>query len=426
MKLEEYLHSLETFGIKLGLSQTAELMTRAGCCPEKGKRPCFIHLAGSNGKGSTGAMLQKALHKAGMKTGFYTSPHLVSFNERMRINGEMISDTEIEKEFQKLFVHAEAMKKEGKFVTYFEFTTILALSYFMHNDVDFVVWETGMGGRFDSTNVVDCDIAVITNIALEHCQYLGDTLEKIAFEKGGIIKENSPVFCGIMPPEAREVLRHIAAEKNSPFFAVEHEFHLTGIKNMTQEVMTPCGKVALALAGNMQRLNFTLAYNVLEYISKNFNLDFKLMLEAMQEVTWPGRFQLLSDGSVLDGGHNPDGTAALAKCLAEFFPSEKFSFVFASFEDKDTGECLRNLLPLAEEFCFMPLAYTGRASCSCERLTGLLKKIDPDFSKIKIFSSLEEYLNSSSANSTRKVFCGSLYLLGEYFEHINPEMLKKI
>lgn len=426
MNIAEYLTSLETFGIKLGLTQTAGLMERAGCCTQKGRKPYFIHLAGSNGKGSCGAMLQKALQAAGKKVGFYTSPHLVSYNERMRINGRMISDAELEAEHRKLMVHAEEMKKNGKFVTYFEYTTILALAYFMHNDVDFIVWETGMGGRFDSTNVIDCEVAVITNIALEHCQYLGDTLEKIAFEKGGIIKEKSPVFCGIMPAEAREVLRTAAAEKNAPFFAVEKEFELKYTADMKQHILTPSGEVSLALAGEMQRKNFTLVYHVLKYLSKEYDLDMQKMLNAMSQVSWPGRFQFLSDNSVVDGGHNPDGTAALAKCLQEYFPDEKFTFVFASFEDKDTAECLKNLLPLAAEFCVMPLAYSNRPSCSAERLKNLIGQIDGNFCNVKCYSSLAEFLERKEQSAARKVFCGSLYLLGEYLQCADPEMLTQI
>lgn len=426
MNISEYLTSLEMFGIKLGLAQTAELMNRANCRTEKGHNPCFIHLAGSNGKGSCGAMLQKALRSAGKKVGFYTSPHLISYNERIRIDGRMISDAELEAEHRLLMRHAEDMKKEGKFVTYFEYTTILALAYFLHNDVDFIVWETGMGGRFDSTNVIDCDISVITNIALEHCQYLGDTIEKIAFEKGGIIKENSPVFCGVMPSEARAVLKNIASEKNASFTAVEKEFDFEGTADLLQHIKTPDGIVKLSLQGEMQRRNFTLVYHVLKYASSKYDLDLQKMLNAMSEVVWHGRFQILEDGSILDGGHNPDGTAALAKCLRECFPNEKFSFVFASFEDKDTKECLKNLLPYAAEFCVMPLAYDGRPSCSAERLEMLINEAEPAFANVKKYASLEEFLNKGEKSAARRVFCGSLYLLGEYLQHSEPEMLKQI
>ena len=427
MKLAEYLKAIEGCGIKLGLVQTNELISRAGYDVECGRKPYFIHIAGSNGKGSSGAMIQKALRAAGAKVGFYTSPHLAAYNERMRINGTMISDEELEIEFRKLYPHAEAMKENGRFVTYFEFTTILALGYFLHNDVDFIVWETGMGGRFDSTNFVVPEASVITNIALEHCQYLGDTLEKIAFEKGGIIKENTPVFCGVMPENARNVLKNIAADRNAPFNAVYDEFKLVSRNGMEQVIITPAGEVRLALGGEMQRRNFTLVYHVLEYLSGKFNLDFRKMLDSMAQVSWPGRFQLLRNGAIMDGGHNPDGVAALRRGLEEFFPGRKFTFIFASFEDKDTAECLRILLPLAREFCFTPLADSHRPSCSAQRLTELVNQIDPDFRNIRSFDSLAQYLaEEKDTDGCGKVFCGSLYLLGEYFQQTSFAELANI
>ena len=426
MNIEEYLQSLETFGIKLGLSQTTELMTRAGYCIENGSKPYFIHIAGSNGKGSVGAMIQHALHSAGMKVGFYTSPHLAFYNERIRINGVMISDDELDVEFRQLYIHAEEMKKEGKFVTYFEFTTILALGYFLHNDVDFIVWETGMGGRFDSTNIIIPAVSVITNIALEHCQYLGDTLEKIAFEKGGIIKENIPVFCGMMPENAGKTLQNIAEEKNAQFNIVKSAFPTTGMQDGLQMLATPSGMVKLNLSGEMQRKNFTLVYGILQYLSSEYGLDMDKMLASMNTVSWPGRFQITAEGDILDGGHNPDGILALTTALREIFPQEKFTFVFASFEDKDTAACLELLLPLAQKFCFVPLAAEHRPSCPPERLCKMIRNFDGNYNAVHIFSSLDEYLDSHDSDNSRKVFCGSLYLLGEYFRHHGFEMLNKI
>lgn len=426
MKLAEYLKEVELFGIKLGLHQTTELFTRAAYLTEPGRKPHFIHLAGSNGKGSTGAMLQKALRAAGKNVGFYTSPHLACYNERIRFNGTMISDEELEFEFQQLHPHAEAMRQEGRFVTYFEFTTILALGYFLRKGADFVVWETGMGGRFDSTNFVIPAVSVITNIALEHCQYLGDTLEKIAFEKGGIIKEKVPVFCGCMHEAPRHILQETAEKRSAEFFAVEEPFKLLRKEGMSQFIETPGGEIRLNLAGEMQRKNFTLAYYVLEHLAQRFELDFEAMKEAMKDVLWPGRFQQIKDGSILDGGHNPDGVAALAQGLKEFFPGEKFTFIFASFEDKETAECLKTLLPLAQEFCFMPITSDHRPSCSGDKLKKMVKDIDPEFENIQTFDSLENFLQYKTDCTARKVYCGSLYLLGEYFCATQFEELKNI
>ena len=225
-----------------------------------------------------------------------------------------------------------------------------------------------------------------------------------------------------MPDCAREVLKNIAAEKNAPFTAVTEEFPLIARENMTQKLKTPAGEVNLALGGNMQRKNFTLVYAVLEYLSGKFELDFAAMLNAMQKVSWPGRFQLLSDGTILDGGHNPDGVAALCQGLREFFPGEKFTFVFASFEDKDTAQCIDLLRPLADKFCFMPLEYSHRPGCTTERL----KMLAGDFPSVETYPSLKDYLKNKSANSSRQVICGSLYLLGEYFNATKLEGLRII
>ena len=195
---------------------------------------------------------------------------------------------------------------------------------------------------------------------------------------------------------------------------------------MKQHIQTPDGTVKLSLAGEMQRRNFALVYQVLKYTSEKFDLNLQKMLDSMAHVSWPGRFQILDDGSIIDGGHNPDGTAALAKCLKEYFPNEKFSFVFASFEDKDTAKCLENLLSIAADFSVMPLTYSGRPSCSAERLAALIKGIDGNFSNIRKYSSLEEYLNTKEQSAARKVYCGSLYLLGEYLQHTDISMLEQL
>ena len=209
-------------------------------------------------------------------------------------------------------------------------------------------------------------------------------------------------------------------------FAVEKEFEFDGIHDMKQHIQTPDGTVKLSLAGEMQRRNFALVYQVLKYTSEKFDLNLQKMLDSMAHVSWPGRFQIIDDGSIIDGGHNPDGTAALAKCLKEYFPNEKFSFVFASFEDKDTAKCLENLLSIAADFSVMPLTYSGRPSCSAERLAALIKGIDGNFSNIREYSSLEEYLNTKEQSAARKVYCGSLYLLGEYLQHTDISMLEQL
>ena len=184
-----YLDTFSMFGIKLGLEQTEALFDAAGINLDTMR---FIHVAGTNGKGSTSAMIERGLRECGYKTGFYSSPHLISIRERFRVNGQAISENDFAKIMSEMADAASLLAKQGMKVTYFELTTALALKYFMYEKVDFVVLETGMGGRLDSTNVVTPEVSVITNIALDHQKYLGDTIAEIASEKAGIIKPGIP------------------------------------------------------------------------------------------------------------------------------------------------------------------------------------------------------------------------------------------
>ena len=204
----DWLAHLEFFGVKLGLHQTQALFAELGS-PEKNLK--FIHIAGSNGKGSTGAFLEAGLLNAGFKTGFYSSPHLIEVNERFRINGAVPDSDTVARALTKVRSASEKLLEKGFRVTYFEATTAVAALLFAEAKADFVVWETGMGGRLDATNIVTPLASVITSISLEHKEYLGDTLAKIAFEKAGIIKPGVPVFVGCTVPE--EALRVIAAKQ---------------------------------------------------------------------------------------------------------------------------------------------------------------------------------------------------------------------
>ena len=210
-----WLFGLHRFGIKLGLEQTVRLVELCGAADNKLK---FIHLAGTNGKGSTGAMLERSLRYNGFTTGFYSSPHLVSACERIRINGKAISESEFIELANVLDKAVEKMRSEGMQPTYFEAVTAMAMLSFMRHDCDYVVWETGMGGRLDATNIVQPIASVITNIALDHEKFLGNNLPAIASEKAGIVKKNAPVIIGQMALEAEEVIRLKAAMVNTRFY----------------------------------------------------------------------------------------------------------------------------------------------------------------------------------------------------------------
>ncbi|MDD4817637.1 MAG: bifunctional folylpolyglutamate synthase/dihydrofolate synthase [Victivallaceae bacterium] len=382
----EYIDRTGMFGIKLGLEQTERLFELGGLDSKKVR---FIHIAGTNGKGSVGAMLQQMLRTAGYKVGFYTSPHLISVRERFRVNGRAITEERFAELATRLVPAAERMKLEGAGPTYFELTTALALAFFIDEKVDFAVWETGMGGRLDATNAVTPEAAVITNIAMDHMQYLGDTLAKIAGEKAGIIKPRVPVFAGTMPKGALEVIRRKAAELDAPF---------------EQSGSAPCHNIELPLTGAMQKRNFALAEKVMEYLAGKFGFDIESALDGVKHVTWPGRIQQVNAKLWVDGGHNPDGAQALAEALN----GRKLSVVFGAFRDKDAARELPFLEKIAAEFVFVPISGHGRACYSCDDLAALTTVPSRPAADVK-----------SAVDSCRgeTLVTGSLYLVAEALEN---------
>lgn len=389
MNYESFFSELEMFGIKLGLEQTRELFKLIGN-PDRKLR--FIHIAGTNGKGSVSAMLSYAMSAVGFKTGLYTSPHLVSVRERFRINGKAISEKDLVELIEEIKPAIATMKAAGASPTYFEITTALAAAYFAKNQVDFVIWETGLGGRFDATNFVTPEVSVITSIGLDHTYYLGPTLADIAFEKAGIIKEKIPVFCGPLPQEAEQVIRGKAAKLGSGL-------HLTG-----------------NISGSFKVRNQALATDVLHYLAERFSFSETQAVAGMQKVRWPGRFQITGDGSIIDGAHNPQAAESLVCLLKSTFPNEKFTVLFGAFADKDAGNTLKMLAPVAEEFIFAQVT-TTRKTCSPDQL----EKTVREFSDVPIRKVDTAKAGLKLPRQARLLITGSLYLVGEVIKEFVPE-----
>lgn len=412
------LSKFERFGIKLGLTQTEELFELCGV-PLSSR---YLHVAGTNGKGSVCAMLDAALRGCGFRTGFYSSPHLVDLRERFRVNGRAVRAERFNDAYDVVRSAAESMRERGRSPTYFEFLTALAGVVFQRAEVDFIVWETGMGGRLDATSVVDPDVAVITGVALDHQQYLGDTVEKIALEKAGIIRPDRPVFIGDMRHDAAEVVLRRAAAVNAPVFrpddsTLESVSYGRDGRGLCQCFMHRGRKIRLSLAGDMQRRNFRLVYSVLREMSSRYGFPLDRALDSLASVRWPGRCQELDDGLVLDGGHNPDALRALADALREVYPGELFTFVFAGFKDKDVKTNLRILAPLAAEFLFTPLQ-NERPSYSGEELAAFL----PHGSSVarRSVSDAVTAVRLARESGRRTVAAGSLYLVGEILRATSP------
>ncbi len=397
------------FGIKPGLEATRELLRRAGN-PEKDLK--FIHLAGTNGKGSTGAMLECALRSAGFTTGFYSSPHLLDVRERFRVNGLAVTQAD----FDTLSGELEALTRQGGSFTYFEFATVLALMLFARAGVDIVIWETGMGGRLDATNTVTPLTSVITNIALDHQTYLGNTIAAIAAEKAGIIKPGVPVFCGEMAPEAFAVIKARADELGAPCIqAVYEEKSACRYQECGGRLcqIFSCGgfEVTLPLPGAMQRRNFALVLAVLRALADKLQFELPEAIRGIARVRWPGRCQLLSERLIVDGGHNPDGLRALCEALTEIWPQEKFTVVFAGFQDKDVAGSLALIAPVAAQFFCVPLHESGRAGIPPEELAAMA---EAHSIPARVFDTAREAVETALAQSSGMVLAaGSLYLAGE-------------
>jgi len=332
-----YLYSLQFFGIKLGLENTRQLLDRVGN-PQQFLK--VVHIAGTNGKGSTAAALEELLRAHGWRTGLYTSPHLQEFNERIRIDNQPVTDAEIVRKIELLRAVVGDLP-----VTFFEFTTVLALLLFVAHRVQIVVLETGLGGRFDATNLVEPILCIITPIALDHSAQLGTCLAQMAFEKGGIIKPAVPLICALQPPEAQKVLKDICARLAAPLWQAGVDFSWTmppqnfSYRGFTLEL----DALESGLLGAFQRENLSLALAATEKILPPDILDPRLVRRALAEVRWPGRLEWCGD-ILLDGAHNPHAAQALANYL-QSSALDDLLWVVAVKADKDVAALMAPILP---------------------------------------------------------------------------------
>lgn len=375
----DWLHASEFTGIKLGLENTNRLLAACGH-PEKRTR--FLHVAGTNGKGSTCAMLDAILRRAGFRAGLYTSPHLVDFRERIRVDGEMIPREDLAEGLARL---RDAVRDWDHAPTFFEISTVLALDHFARAKCDIVVLETGMGGRLDSTNTVTPLVSTITPVDMDHMQWLGDTLEKIASEKAGIIKPGIPVVSAPQQPAAAGVLRETAAARGA-----EIRF-----------VSEPCPH-PLSLAGAHQKWNAALAVETLR--ASGLAVSESAIREGLRHTDWPARFQRLGR-FVVDGAHNAHSAAALAKTWTEVFAGRKATVVFGALADKDYPEILARLEPLAARFLFVPVE-----NPRSESPAALARRVSR-FSQIH--DTLELALRAALDFPDPILVTGSLFLAGE-------------
>jgi len=348
----ESLFARAAHGIKPGLEVTEALLGKLGN-PHRDLK--CIHVAGTNGKGSVCAMIESVLRASGLKTGLYTSPHLLRFNERFRISGREISDAELEKLIARVETAAQTL--DTRPATFFEISTAMAFDYFNREKVDYAVIETGMGGRWDATNVILPVLSVITRIDMDHQEYLGAEIEKIAGEKAGIIKPGIPVICGPMPVEAEAVVYREAAEKKSPILGSDEAVLIHALERQrdNQTISIEASghtypNIRLPLAGRFQLENCALAVAALEDLADIENLRLQ-MKKGLETVRWPGRFQILQQKPpmIYDGAHNPSGARALLDAVQEGFPGFEAGFFFGFMKDKDVETILKTLAPAVQK-----------------------------------------------------------------------------
>ena len=331
----EYIHSVNWTFCKPGLERITALCEALG---EPQKNLKFIHVAGTNGKGSFCSMTESILRAAGYKTGLYTSPYIKVFNERMQVNGQMISDDELAALTEYVKPIADAMTDKP---TEFELITAIAFEYFKRHECDVVVLEAGMGGRLDSTNIIrDPILSVITGIALDHTAFLGDTVEKIAAEKAGIIKDMRPVLWGGDDISARKVIEDTAKENGSDFFFVDYE-KLQNVNATLDGTTLDFGEhknIKINLLGLYQPKNAAVVLSAVDVLRKNgMDIPEDAVRKGLESARWQARFEILSREPlvIFDGAHNPQGIDSAVRSIKHYFGEQKVFVMTGVLRDKD-------------------------------------------------------------------------------------------
>lgn len=378
------LTSQGKFYINLGLERVQKVLHLIGH-PHKNMK--FIHIAGTNGKGSVCAMLSSILGVNGLKVGLFTSPHIFDYTERIKIN-----DIEINKNvFAELIIEiVEISEKNNIHLTEFEILTVIAFKYFYQNNVDIVVLETGLGGRLDATNVIEKNIcSIITHIDFDHTERLGDTIHKIAYEKAGIIKPNCPSVIN-KTNIGLETIKKIAQNNNSEVLIAEGKCNFT---------LENC-----ALKGTYQQENLCLVLEVIDLLNKKgFNIPQEAINNGLKLVKHTCRFEYLKEHNIIiDGAHNPNGTKALRESLDYYFPNQKFKFIFGCLKNKEYSQMMENLFTPKDDIYFYH--FSNDNSCNYEDLASVCKFNSKPF---------KEYENKDNILT---VLCGSFYMIKEVLE----------
>ncbi len=431
----KYLYELQKHGIKLGLANTMKLMELSGE-PHKSFRT--IHIAGTNGKGSTATILSSILKERGFKVGLFTSPHLISFTERIQINNKQISEDNVIKLADSI---RRLIKGTGLNPTFFEFVVAMAFNYFKSNNVDFGIIETGMGGRFDATNVIHPEISIITNIALDHCEFLGNSITDIAFEKAGIIKTGVPVITASKNTAVLKKLTNIADSRGCEIHVYHKDFSgslltmddkllkfdYTGYRNYKN--------LSMPLPGRHQLYNACTAIRAIELLVKNgLSIPDKAVAEGLLNVNLEGRLEYISDEPpiILDGAHNPKAMSALAESMSDLFPNKEIILILGVMNDKDIPGIINPIVNIADSIILTQASYERAASS--QTLAYTIKELEKqaEFSSIPIrttdtVAEAIDLAKSQCHDNSIILITGSFFTTGEAKELLGyPSVLSRL
>lgn len=410
----EYLYSRLKFGSIPGLERIEALCNLVGNPQDKLR---FVHVGGTNGKGSTCSMIAGMLQNAGYKTGLFTSPYVIDFRERIQIDGEMIDPDELGSIVEELIPLVAELDKQGITPTEFEVLTVVALVYYQRHNCDFVVLEVGLGGLCDSTNIIkNPEVCVITSVSYDHTHILGETIEEIAFQKSGIIKENTSVV--VYPQsfkQAQKIVIETAKEKNCRVYAVDEALINPVESDMSGSVFSYKDyTVKVSLVGAHQLYNAATAFEAgIALIERGVNLTVENILFGIENAHIAARTQIVSKKPlvVIDGGHNPDGVAALCKNLVTVFSGKSVTAIVGMMADKDISESAKLLAPLCDKI--LTVTVDNPRSMKADGLKEIFERYNSDVTAFdNLGSALNEVIGKIGENEMLLI-CGSLYLASE-------------
>jgi dihydrofolate synthase / folylpolyglutamate synthase len=389
-----WLYGLQRFGIKLGLENIRRLIAELQIDLRASR---VIHVAGTNGKGSVCAMIDSILRAQGYRTGLFTSPHLITFRERIRLNGEMVTEEAVA---GGLTAIRDLITDWDPHPTFFEVTTALALKHFSEAKIDIVILETGLGGRLDATNAIQSDVSVITPIDFDHEKWLGQSLGEIAAEKAGIIKPHVPVVSAAQRSEAKKVISARATECAAPL----------------QFVTVPYDGTPIGLAGSHQKQNAALAIAAVR--AAKVDIGESAIGHGLASIEWPARFQRWDKRTIIDGAHNPGAARALAETWREIFGDQRATLILAILSDKDLRGICEALAPISN-YVLLPRIRSERAA-SPEDLTRMLWTITPPL-PYSVAASIDDALTKAQLQLPPILITGSLHFAGEVLAHLRGE-----